>query len=468
MELTTLQQLIADEDPQRVYSALRSEITSRFNQTDYFNLDPRTHRIMLDRWHRPDRIVDTPIPNDPAGRTERSIVPVSRIAVAFQQEIVDNAVSFSVGGKITLKAETSTPDEEALLKETVSQWNKNKVQYKIADLARRMFSETEAAVLFFSDKDPDGTNGVRMRMRVMSPALGYTLYPVFNADRNMIAFGVDYVGEYDSINFDLYTDDKLYRYQQGKSTLELVNIVKLEYGKIPVVYFNQQLSEWNTVQSAIDRFETALSNLCDTNDYNGSPILFAEGEIQGFAKKGEAGKLITGSAGAKLSYITWESAPESIKLEFDTLKEVIYTKTRTVDLSPMGLKNLGSVPSGVAFDRILISAHMKAADKQAGTLGEGVQRMVNFLQSAVVNFINIQLKSAKGLYIEPQFSIFRIDDTDDRIQSMSAAMPGEVLVSRRTAVAYIGIADDVDKELEDIKADQPQPLDTLFNKPKGA
>lgn len=465
MELATLQKLLSEpENSQQLYAAFRSEYTSRYNQIDYFNFDPRTHRIMIDRWYRPDKIVNKPIPNEfddqNRQRTGMHIIPVSRIAVPFQQEIVESAVSFAVGGKIKLDATPKNPLEETLFDEIQNQWNINKIQYKMTDIATRMFSETEAAVLFFSDKDSDGV--VRMRMRVLSPSTGDTLYPIFNGNGNMIAFGVDYIGENDTINFDVYTDSTLFRFQQD-SGLKLMQAIPLQYGKIPIIYFNQILSEWNKVQTAIDRFELSLSNLCDTNDYNGSPIMFAEGEITGFADKGESGKLITGANGAKLTYLTWDKAPESIKLEFDTLVDIIHSKTRTIDLSPSGLKGLGDIPSGAAFDRILISAHMKAADKQNGMLGEGVQRIVNFLKSAVVNFLNIQTAGAKRLYVEPKFSLFRIDDLDDRIQSMSSALPGQQLVSRNAAVAYIGITNDADAEVQAIADEQPKPLDVIGN-----
>jgi hypothetical protein len=59
---------------------------------------------------------------------------------------------------------------------------------------------------------------------------------------------------------------------------EGVKSIKNTIGKIPVIYYHQHLTEWHDVQPLIDRLEIIISNLADTNDYSGSPIVVAYGD----------------------------------------------------------------------------------------------------------------------------------------------------------------------------------------------
>mgnify|MGYP007057868075 FL=1 len=81
----------------------------------------------------------------------------------------------------------------------------------------------------------------------------------------------------------------------------------------------QPAVEWEDVQNLIDRLEKLLSNFADTNDYHASPKIFTTGTILGWAKKGESGAVIEGEEGATAQYLSWAQAPESVKLEIETL-----------------------------------------------------------------------------------------------------------------------------------------------------
>ncbi|MES2133551.1 MAG: phage portal protein [Bacteroidota bacterium] len=397
MELVTLQSLLKGPaiDLRR---ALIAEHNSRYNPIDFLNYDPHTHRIITDRIHRRDKIVYYEIPNeyDSLGNPAMAfkVVPVTRLAVAFQKEIVDTAVSFSVGGKISLKCNPKQPEEVAVYDGVTEIWRENKMSFRVKDIARRQYSETECAVIIYASQDEDGgieDSGVALKTRLVSPAQGDTLYPLFNGLDDMIGFGIEYLTSDYRVALDIYTKDVLYKFRDVGVSGGFVKIseLPLRYGKIPVAYFNQDESEWRKVQHLIERYEVSLSNLCDTNDYNGSPILFSRGIIKGFSDKGETGKIVEGEGdNADLKYLSWDNAPESIKLELNTLVQEIRVKTRTVDLSPEAIKGMGSAPSGVAFDRMLIGPHMKGQDKRDGSLGEGLQRIVNIFKSSYVLLIN--------------------------------------------------------------------------------
>jgi hypothetical protein len=105
-----------------------------------------------------------------------------------------------------------------------------------------------------------------------------------------------------------------------------------------------------------------LSNFADTNDYHASPKIFVQGKVIGFTRKGEAGAIIEGENGATAQYLAWQNAPESVKLEIETLLRMIYTITQTPDISFDTVKGIGAI-SGVALQLLFMDAHLKVQDK---------------------------------------------------------------------------------------------------------
>ena len=146
----------------------------------------------------------------------------------------------------------------------------------------------------------------KLRVRLLAPSLGDTLYPIFDKYNDMIAFGRWYIikthdedgREKDIERLDVYTADKIYYLQkEGQGNWSPVQIQKTGdervseagivniFKKIPVVYYSQPAPEWQDVENLIDRLEKKVSNHADTNDYFDSPIVLAKGDVKGFTKK---------------------------------------------------------------------------------------------------------------------------------------------------------------------------------------
>ena len=58
------------------------------------------------------------------------------------------------------------------------------------------------------------------------------------------------------------------------------------------------------------------------NDYFGSPILAVSGIVEGFASKGEQGKILQLSQEARANYLQLTTPPESILKEQAQLREL--------------------------------------------------------------------------------------------------------------------------------------------------
>lgn len=446
-------------NPATLCPAIYKEWKTRFEAKAFKEYNPEFHKIN-NQLYRRDKMVNIPDPRNPEATTF-SIVKVARIAVPMQKLIVSRANAFMTAGPVSFKSKPVGAKEEALLKYFNKVWKSTKCDFKNSEIGKALLSETEVAEIWYTRRTGTGVEDYELKCNIYKPSDGYDLIPVFDGTRDLIAFGVGYKTKNEQAveteHLDVYTDKAIHKYSKGQTgdwtlvapTTDAPNPVPLVYGKIPVIYYSIHKSVWDDVQPMIERLETLLSNFADTNDYNGSPILFAEGTIKGMSTKGEAGKIIEAEAGAKLSYVSWDHAPESIKLEIDKLVEFIYTCTQTPNLSFEALKGIGKI-SGIAFDRMMIDAHLKAKDMHTGAYGEGIQRRCNFITAAASTLYK-EFKDVT-LDITPVFELFRIDDNSERVDWIQKANGGLPVMAWKDSVAAARLTDDPDETYRELVA----------------
>lgn len=412
--------------------------------------DPKKHDI-ADVAKRPNKLVETD-----QGPTTAA---VTRLPVPLQKKIVLLAAAFLCGNPIELTANPVDQKETDLLAVLKRSWTDNKLNYKGKKLAKLMMSETEVAEIWYVEKIEPGywkgtvndTSKVtnRLRMKILANKYGDLLYPVYNNAGDMIAFGRGYSlkkGDGKEEHFDIYTATTNYLLVKS-GTGWLVTPEKNVVGKIPVIYYNQEAPEWSDVQEMIDRLEKVISNHGDTNDYFVSPMVFVEGEVEGFSKKGEQGKVLIGKSGATAKYLTWDQSPESLKLEYSNLRGLVMDMTDTPDISIEQMKALGTY-SGIALKMLFLGPHLKASDKEEN-FGESVQRRINFMKAAL-GVINLSMADAVPMVIEPKFEYYLPKNFEELINILSTATGGKQTMSTKTAVAVNPFVTDPIKELEEI------------------
>ncbi|MBC9913177.1 phage portal protein [Chitinophaga varians] len=445
MELVDLQALIGtyDELIKKVQAAKpvkKVPIADALKQ-----LDPTQHPV-----------TDKSLRQDKSKQVNGQTTPVfvARLPIPMQKKIVNLAAAFLCANPIQLSAQTIDDTQKGLLAGIKKLWDDNKLDYESMGEAELMMAETEVAELWYVVDAPEeywiGTpsegSKLRLRMRILANSLGDQLNPVFDATGDMIAFGRGYSiknGDNNEEHFDLYTDTQIIKgvkQSSGWVTTSENNMI----GKIPVIYYSQPLPEWSDVEALIERLETNVSNNADTNDYFGSPIVFVEGEIQGFADKGESGKVLQAKAGAKASYLTWDHAPEIIRYESDTLQRLIYSMTDTPNISFEEMKGLSTF-SGAALRMLFLGAHLKAARKE-GIFGKGIQRRINFMKTAM-SIIDVRLQPALSLSIKPVFEYYLPKNIQEIIQTLSEGVgAGKPVMSQKTAVRNNPLVADADQE----------------------
>lgn len=458
MELEYLKSLISK--PEEAIKQIQAEVPER-KVADYLKqYDPKKHAI-TDPTKRKDKIIETD--------QGLSTAPVTRIPISMQKLIVSRAATFLCGRPIKLIANPTDSVQMDMLNMVIKVWEDNKLDYESLGLAKILFSETEVGEIWYSEAaEPEywlGTpmdgSKIRLRFRLVANSKSDKLYPVFNMVGDLIAFGraytVSIAGKKEE-RFDIYTSDTNYfmiKSESGWISKSEVNFFK----KIPAMYYSQALPEWSDVQEIIDRREVSLSNLADTNDYFGSPLIKAKGEIKGFSQKGEQGKVLELSEGAEAEYMSWDSSPESVKMEQLLLKDLSFELTDTADISFQQMKGLGDI-SGLALKMLFLAPHMKAADKE-GIFGAVIQRRINFIKSALA-IMNSKLLPAVHMSIKPQFEYFLPKDDAGVVNLLSTATGGKPIISQKTAVLHNPFVENPEVEMENLKAESEQidPLET--------
>lgn len=475
-----IDKLLATDDHSTVIAELKNGRNATEPNAELYEsqLNPKGHDIN-DPVKRRDKIVkvdidsESPenvknITSDPNFNPETNTrpEPVARIALAIQKLIVKRAVAFTFGNPVGLNAEPEEDSkEEDVLKAVKRVLFDTKSRTINRKVARAIFSSTEAAELWYPVEKPTNNYGFaskyKLRVAIFSPYLGDKLYPYFDETGDMIAFSREYTRKDNKgvkyTYFETYTEKEHRLWITTNSQWQLVegypkpNII----GKIPVIYGRQPAVEWEDVQGLIDRLEKLLSNFADTNDYHASPKIFTTGSILGFAKKGESGAIIEGEEGATAQYLAWQNAPESVKLEIETLLRLIYTITQTPDISFDAVKGIGAV-SGIALKLLFLDAHLKVQDKME-IFDDYLQRRINVIQ-AFLEKMNAKDKdfgdACQSLTIEPEIVPFMIEDEKAKVDLYLAATGQKAICSRKTAVQQLGWVNDTDSELEQIEAEE--------------
>lgn len=410
---------------------------------------------------------------------------VQRIAAPFQKQIVLVRNAFIGTPKMSSNPETETPlgkIQDDLLQVMGKVWHDNKLDFRFNETKTRTMSELRCAWLFYNQKDEEYWLGepiksnLRPRVKILSYELGDKLYPFYDNNDDLIAFARTYeskaldeqLNDITIQHLELYTDERFYFKSKVKGVwednyLESDKLVKegegdtvTSYkpnliGKIPVIYFSQDKPEWSDVQDACARIDELLSNHADTNDYFGNPILFGKGDSLSLPQKGDAGKYVEGTGDADLKFVTWNNAPESIKMELTNLFNVVYDLSNTANISFENMKGLGPM-SGFAIQLMFLGATLKADDKIMATFGEGVQRCYNYLKK-LFSVLDPKYKATLSFKIKPEFASILPTDELEKLSKINSAKNGGIL-SEETAIEINPLVKDIESEKERIKQER--------------
>lgn len=372
-------------------------------------------------------------------------VEVCRVAVPIQRLIVERTAGFLLGKPVSyqLKGESTNESSQSLFDSVMRVFEQNKMSYFDKKLARAVFREREAAELWYFVPDENGkpTSG-EMRVQLLSPSRGDLLLPHYDDYGRMDGFGRGYrtmnlFGQYVT-HFDVYTKSFVYRFETepNGAMLHAVDLAPVPHGfdRMPIIYYRQEKTEWDDVQSECDRVDTLLSNWGDTNDYFGSPSYFFKGKLKGFAEKGEQGKVYQGEGSeTDMKVLSWDNSPESMKGELAELFNIIFSYTQTPDISFKSMKEIGSNTSGVAINLMFTDPFMKADDKQE-IFGENFERRFNVVKGGCAKRDGIGATIVEATFCKPVFTPYLPKNEKEEIEIINLSTGGKATMSQEEAV----------------------------------
>jgi len=399
--------------------------------------------------------------------SNKETVVVAKIPLQFQKKIVRSAAAFLFGSAVKL-----TSENEEALKLVKSVWENNKVDNLLKKFCKAVKSETEAAFFFFPQKkEVEGKEKTVVKVRLYTSKNG-SFAPTFDEFGDLIAF----IWSFSSVNTEgkkqenkwVFTKEFTYKKHKGSDGwTDTEPPVPNLFKKIPVVYMDQDEPEWFDVKELVDRYEMNFSKFCDTNDYFSAPIVKLFGTVESMPGKQEQGKAIkipqeyedgkitkTGDA----EYLTWDHAPEAIKLEADISDNMIHSLTDTPDLSLRTLMGAGNVASGTAAKFMFMAPILKAKwseDDYSTAIGRIISLIVQGIIGVSVDANESMFKDFKA---KVEFTSILPDNIVETVSMLSEAAGGMPFISKETAAEKSGLVKDASEEMNKIKNEESSSL----------
>lgn len=393
---------------------------------------------------------------------------INRISVPIEQDIVNIHTAFTVGTEPKLDCTPNNDEEKELLEVIKAVYRKNKLKYQNKKVVRSWLSETEVAEYWYVSDDASFWEKVwskikktfngrvkptkKLKSVLWSPFRGDKLYPFFDDYGDLVAFSRSYQKKDEKgIEYECFmtiTDRHVYSWENKEGWREKNPPFSHGFKKLPIIYGYRPESLCQNIKPLRIRFEKLLSSYADCIDYHFFPLLMLFGEVDVFLGKKKDRMVKLEGEGADAKYLVWNQAPETVKLELNTMLELMYSMTQTPRISFENLKGLGSAMSGTAFRFMFMASHM-AVENHAEEIGGFFQRRANFVASALGTINTEYEKASQTIDIESEIIPYMIDSLSERVKTAIDATSGGIW-SKREGIMFAGNADRVDEELKEI------------------
>lgn len=394
------------------------------------------HEIFTNRSRYPDRQVVTDYYDENGVKQTSTItIPLNRIGLPYQKKIVNIATTFFCGEPIKY---TNNNEDNEIYDAFIKVVEKNKMEFVDKEILTAVGRFTECAELWYhieeENKHYGFSSAFRLKVKVLTPDI-YNLYPKFDDNDDLISFAREFKKDSKNI-FEVYTADKIIRYEREKDNWQLVKKVANPIGKIPVVFYKQENVEWEDVQTGIERLERIYSYTGESNDRFAFPILVLEGEVQGQLANDKAGKVLQVSENGSASFVAPPNANESLSREIDRLERDVHDFTATPNISFDNMKGLGNMLAGSSAEFLFLSAHLKVMDKLAIYV-PAFQRRASVIKSYLQVF-NTKLLG-KDLDVKPIITPFVINNEAEFLRFLMEANGNKPIYSQKHTMERAGV-----------------------------
>ena len=439
-------------------------------QADFMReLDPMGHKINDEKYYRNKVKYD---------ETEKKyyIERVIRASFPFQNMILCQQIIHACGNDIHHELAGMNDDEDTndIFTAFKEGWYTKEMDVAFFDFVYGSKSTGDSAMVFFLR---DGVLGVK----VLSYADGDTLYPDFDPmTGELVHFvrkyeGYDAEGNVTGEFADVWDKKYIYHFKQSLTGLEgVVSSVKEMFGlegyvlmseperhmfpEVPVVYHRERNGAcWSLVQDSIDKFELAVSYLCQNNMAYAFPIMVFKGDdIDIKGDMDGSVKSIAIDKEGDVSYLTNPQNTDSYRLQLEILLKQIFMGSFIV--MPPELKS-GDI-SGIAI-KMVYSPSLEKAMVDEKEYHHDIQKMTRLFQygygiekSMLIRMTELNILSWLVPYIH--------ESTAELINNLVQSTGAEIL-SKQTASEHTGYAKNNEMQRLLREKKQEQEADLLFN-----
>lgn len=426
--------------------------------------DPRKHPVMTDLSY-----------NSKEG-TKGKDKKVTRVILPWQKLAVRRmgSLAFGIPVKRVYKPADDSQKTAAAVIESI--YKRNHINSVNLERSKFMYASCEVVTIWYTQEIEGGTvyageeSKYKLRCKNYSPMKGDALYPLFDEYDDMIALSVEYVRMEDGTRvtyFETYTADHHYRWRmEGSKAVPDMDPEPIKIGKINGVYGFRPLPVWEEQSENVYEAEWTYSYNGNYVRKNSRPnwVVFCDpqdkvrvGQEKDDPRLGR--NVLKYPANAKAEYKTWDQSIESIKFHTSELKANFFMGLQLPDMS---MENMKTTPmSGEARKMMFIDAQMKVLD-EAGIWIEYFDREMSVVKAFAEKMFPRLAEAIRSLEVENIITPFTIREEGERITNYTNATGGKPVMSQRTAVARLGMVDDVDEEMKQIEDEEK--LD-LFDEP---
>lgn len=310
-------------------------------------LSPSSHKIFNTTIY-PNKIVAVKV-DENGEPTEFGVEAIARTAFAFQRVIATKTKNHLTGRplKFTLANEKTSKKLEELFVQIKQLWLSKNMEIAFAECVESKETTGDCALYFFREEG-------KLDWETFSYAKGDAMLERKDSLGRTSEFWRYFMSEDEVGNpqealmiinkthvFEFRKDSKKRRsewIQQGEAK-------EHGFSRVPVAYHRGKVA-WDDVQTLIEEFEWSYSQFCESNAYFAFPILFISGNTTGLPQKGSQGKTLQGDENAKVNFIDKGTNNEaSFKFQFETMLNMIFMGSFTVNITPDSLKASGDMPS---------------------------------------------------------------------------------------------------------------------------
>lgn len=393
--------------------------------------------------------------------TKSGIEKVTRITLGLQKLATKRmtGLMFGIPVKRVYEPEDENQKKVAELMENI--YTRTRIDKINRSRSKMMFAGCEVVTLWYSVEEKTSVYGeptnLKLRCKNYSPMEGYSLYPLFDDNDDMIALSVGYQKKVGSKNyeyFDVFTSNEHIRYVKSDKDWEEEINEPIILEKIPAVYYHRESPIWEDTSNNVYEMEWALSRNGNYLRKNSKPVfgVFSDEDIKfGSEDKDEDRLIVQYPTGADAKYITWDQATDNLKLQIEQLTRSYFMELQLPDISHESMKAMPM--SGEARKMMFIDAQLKVTD-ESGDVLEMLDRECNIIKAHMKIMWPKLSTSIDELQVEQVITPYQISDEKETIENLMTATGGKPIISQREAIEQLGWSNNADETLAEMKEEE--------------